>query len=171
MFLQQVQGVFDVVVDKIGVDVLFFFNYDQNCVMSQFDGQVGLMCVVVVMLFILFGYLYVYYGEELGMCGVKLDFDLCELMCWECFICVSGEVSWKVFIVYDGVEVLVQVELVDLVLLFNCYCSLIDWCCEISVLCDGMLYVWLVGNCYVVVWCLDDVDSYVLVLYNLFVQL
>lgn len=169
-FLQQAQGAFDAAAGKAGVDAPFLSNHDQNRVMSQLDGQAGPMRVAAAMLLTLPGHPYVYYGEELGMRGVKPDPDLREPMRWERSTRASGEASWKASTAHDGAEVSVQAELADPSSLLNHYRSLIDWRREISALRDGTLHAWPAGNGHVAAWRLDDADSHVLVLHNLSAQ-
>ena len=169
-FLQQAQGAFDAAAGKAGVDAPFLSNHDQNRVMSQLDGQTGPMRVAAAMLLTLPGHPYVYYGEELGMRGVKPDPDLREPMRWERSTRASGEASWKASTARDGAAVSVQAELADPSSLLNHYRSLIDWRREISALRDGTLHAWPAGNGHVAAWRLDDADSHVLVLHNLSAQ-
>ena len=169
-FLQQAQGAFDAAAGKTGVDAPFLSNHDQNRVMSQLDGQAGPMRVAAAMLLTLPGHPYVYYGEELGMRGIKPDPDLREPMRWERSTRASGEANWKASTAHDGAEISVQAELADPSSLLNHYRSLINWRREISALRDGTLHAWPAGNRHVAAWRLDDADSHVLVLHNLSAQ-
>jgi alpha-amylase len=60
----------------------FLTNHDQDRVMSQVRGEVGNAKVAATMLLTLPGVPFIYYGEEIGMTGVKPDEDIRRPMQW-----------------------------------------------------------------------------------------
>jgi glycosidase len=64
-------------------DAVFLSNHDQNRVMSQLGGHVGKAKAAAALLLTMPGKPYVYYGEEIGMEGVKPDENLRRPMPWE----------------------------------------------------------------------------------------
>ena len=166
-FLQQAQTAFNAAAGTPGVDAPFLSNHDQDRVMSQLDGHAGPMRVAAAMLLTLPGHPYVYYGEELGMRGVKPDPDLREPMRWERSERSSGETTWKASTARDGAAVSVQAELADPDSLLARYRTLIHWRAQIPALRDGALTAFASGNAHVVGWQLQDAASRVLVLHNL----
>jgi alpha-amylase len=150
-----------------GIDAPFLSNHDQNRVMSQLRGDAGHMRVAAAMLLTLPGQPFVYYGEELGMCGVKPDPDLREPMRWERSAHGTGETTWKRSSTHDGTEVSVQAELADQGSLLHRYVTLIHWRSEISALRDGAIAAYPIADAHVAAWRLDDANSHVLVVHNL----
>ena len=63
--------------------------------MSQLDGNAAHMRVAAAMLLTLPGHPFIYYGEELGMRGVKPDPDLREPMRWERAARAPARPRWK----------------------------------------------------------------------------
>jgi glycosidase len=150
-----------------GVDAPFLSNHDQNRVMSQLDGNAAHMRVAAALLLTLPGHPFVYYGEELGMRGVKPDPDLREPMRWERSEHTAGEATWKTSTAHDGPEVSVQAELADHDSLLHRYLTLIRWREEIGALRDGAVHAYAVADDHVAAWRLDDAQGHVLVLHNL----
>jgi alpha-amylase len=60
----------------------FLTNHDQNRVMSVFNGDIGKAKVAATLLLTSPGTPFIYYGEEIGMVGVKPDEDLRVPMQW-----------------------------------------------------------------------------------------
>lgn len=149
---------------KAGVDAPFLSNHDQERVMSQLGGNLQHMRMAAAMLLTLPGQPFVYYGEELGMRGVKPDPNLREPMRWGRS---GGETTWKASTAHDGAGVSVQAELADPASLLQHYRSLIRWRSEIGALRDGVLHAWPTTNTRIAAWQLQDASSHVLVLHNL----
>lgn len=150
-----------------GVDAPFLSNHDQNRVMSQLDGDINHMRVAAAMLLTLPGHPFVYYGEELGMRGVKPDPDLREPMHWERSAHAAGEATWKQSSSHDGAAVSVQAERADQHSLLQRYRTLIHWRSDISALRDGAIGAYPVADAHIAAWRLDDANSHVLVVHNL----
>ncbi len=64
------------------VDATFLKNHDQNRILSELDGDEIKMRVAAAILFTLPGTPYVYYGEEIGMKGMKPDEHIREPFIW-----------------------------------------------------------------------------------------
>jgi glycosidase len=60
----------------------FLTNHDQNRAMSQFNGNEGIAKVAATMVLTSTGVPFIYYGEEIGMTGVKPDEDIRRPMQW-----------------------------------------------------------------------------------------
>lgn len=65
------------------VDATFLSNHDQNRVMSVFEGDRAKAQLAAAMLLTLPGSPYLYYGEEIGMTGMKPDPNIREPFLWE----------------------------------------------------------------------------------------
>lgn len=65
------------------IDATFLSNHDQNRVMSQLQGNVDHAKTAAALLLTLPGRAFVYYGEEIGMQGVKPDENLRRPMDWD----------------------------------------------------------------------------------------
>jgi alpha-amylase len=165
--LQQRYAAFAATAGQPGADAPFLSNHDQNRVMSQLDGNLQHMRVAAALLLTLPGHPFVYYGEELGMRGVKPDPDLREPIRWERSAHGVGETTWKRSSTHDGAGVSVQAELADQDSLLHRYRTLIHWRSEISALRDGTIAAYPVADAHVAAWRLDDAGSHVLVVHNL----
>ncbi|HEX5306446.1 MAG TPA: alpha-amylase family glycosyl hydrolase, partial [Dyella sp.] len=165
--LQQRYAAFAAAAGQPGSNAPFLSNHDQNRVISQLDGDGAHMRTAAAMLLTLPGHPFVYYGEELGMRGVKPDPDLREPMRWERSARAAGETRWKPSTSPDGADVSVQAELADPDSLLARYRTLIHWREQIPALRDGALTAFASGNAHVVGWQLQDASSRVLVLHNL----
>ncbi|MEP7186344.1 MAG: alpha-amylase family glycosyl hydrolase, partial [Rhodanobacter sp.] len=166
-FLQHANTAFAAAAGHPAVDAPFLSNHDQDRVMSQLDGDAAHMRVAAAMLLTLPGRPFMYYGEELGMHGVKPDPDIREPMRWERSAHGIGETTWKQSSTDGGPEVSVQAELADQDSLLQRYLTLIHWRKEISALRDGAITAYPLADAHVVAWRLDDATSHVLVVHNL----
>ncbi len=76
----------------------FITNHDQNRVMSQLDGDVGKAKIAASLLLTSPGIPFIYYGEEIGMMGVKPDEDIRRPMQW-CSdgpgVCFTNGTPWR----------------------------------------------------------------------------
>lgn len=72
----------DTAVFKTGQFGVFLTNHDQNRVMSQFNGDRQKAKAAAVLLLTSPGVPFIYYGEEIGMSGVKPDEDIRTPMQW-----------------------------------------------------------------------------------------
>lgn len=69
-------------VDPAFVDATFLTNHDQNRIMSEVAGNTGKAKVAAALLLTLPGSPFLYYGEELGMTGMKPDEYIREPFLW-----------------------------------------------------------------------------------------
>jgi glycosidase len=77
------------------VDATFLTNHDQNRIMSQLDDDPQKMRIAAGILFTLPGTPYVYYGEEIGMKGVKPDEQIREPFIWASAKADPMQTSWE----------------------------------------------------------------------------
>ncbi|HNP95527.1 MAG TPA: alpha-amylase family glycosyl hydrolase [Cyclobacteriaceae bacterium] len=76
------------------LDATFLTNHDQNRIMSVLGNDPKKMRVAVALLMTLPGTPYIYYGEELGMLGMKPDEHIREPFVWDKGNAVAGQASW-----------------------------------------------------------------------------
>ncbi|MCW8808630.1 MAG: alpha-amylase family glycosyl hydrolase [Rhodanobacter sp.] len=150
-----------------GVDAPFLSNHDQDRVMSQLDGNSRHMRMAAAILLTLPGHPFVYYGEELGLRGVKPDPDLREAMRWRRTTDAPGETHWKKLSANRGRDLSVAAQEADTDSLLHFYRTLIRWRSGIPALRDGRIQFHPVGNDRLLAYELDDAGSHVLVVHNL----
>lgn len=150
---------------KSGMDAPFLSNHDQNRVMSQLDGNPQHMRMAAAMLLTLPGQPFLYYGEELGLRGVKPDPDLRTPMRWNRSTRAPGETTWRT--AHDAAAVSVETEQADPDSLLHFYTTLIHWRSEIGALRDGAIQPHAAANAHLVAYALSDANSRVLVVHNL----
>ncbi|WP_379151748.1 alpha-amylase family glycosyl hydrolase [Paenibacillus sp. sgz5001063] len=76
-------------------DAIFLTNHDQNRVMSQLQDQPQHAKMAASMLLTLPGNPFIYYGEEIGMLGVKPDEGIREPMRWTAGQPSGGQTTWE----------------------------------------------------------------------------
>lgn len=76
-------------------DAIFLTNHDQNRVMSQLANQPQHAKMAAAMLLTLPGNPFIYYGEEIGLLGVKPDEGIREPMRWSADGLGGGQTSWE----------------------------------------------------------------------------
>jgi len=76
-------------------DATFLTNHDQNRVMSQLEGNTSHAKMAAAMLLTLPGNPFIYYGEEIGMFGVKPDEGIREPMGWYAEGSRTGQTTWE----------------------------------------------------------------------------
>ncbi|THF78795.1 alpha-amylase family glycosyl hydrolase [Cohnella fermenti] len=114
------------------VDAPFLSNHDQTRVMSALSGNVDHAKTAAAMLLTMPGNAFVYYGEELGMSGMKPDENIREPFPWTRepggSAAESGETSWEAS-KYRSADGSVSVEAEDGAAgsLLERYRLLIDW--------------------------------------------
>ena len=77
------------------LDATFLSNHDQNRILSQLDDNIQKMRIAAGILFTLPGTPYVYYGEEIGMKGVKPDEYIREPFIWAESNTDAMQTSWE----------------------------------------------------------------------------
>lgn len=165
--LSGIDAAYRAVAGRHGVDAPFLSNHDQDRVMSQLNNNPQHMRMAAALLLTLPGHPFIYYGEELGMRGVKPDPDIREPMRWSRDAGAPGETTWKTFTAHDGPEISVQAEQADPHSLLNFYRRLIHWRTQISALRDGAVHTYPTANPHIAAYRLDDARSHVLVVHNL----
>ena len=80
-FLHETQSAYNAVNDQF-IDALILSNHDQNRIGSLLKGDVNKLKVAANLLLTLPGNPYLYYGEEIGMLGLKPDEHLREPFIW-----------------------------------------------------------------------------------------
>ena len=165
--LSGIDAAYRAVSGRDGVDAPFLSNHDQDRVMSQLDGNAQHMRMAAALLLTLPGHPFIYYGEELGMRGVKPDPDIREPMRWNRAADAPGEATWKASTAHDGPAVSVQAEQANPHSLLNYYSMLIHWRTELSALRDGAVSAYPIANPHVAAYRLDDAHSHLLVVHNL----
>lgn len=105
----------------------FITNHDQNRVLSVFNGNVGKAKVAATMLLTSPGTPFIYYGEEIGMSGVKPDEDIRLPMQWDATdnAGFSSALAWRAPNA-DYIQVNVAAQKDDPESLFNYYRKLLD---------------------------------------------
>ena len=152
---------------KHGVDAPFLSNHDQERVMSQLDGNAQHMRMAAAILLTLPGHPFIYYGEELGLRGVKPDPDLREAMRWQQATDAPGETHWKALSANQSGAVSVTAEQADPDSLLNLYRRLIGWRSEIPMLRDGLVQAYQMPEKQLLAYTLADSKGRVLVVHNL----
>ena len=165
--LSGIDAAYRAVSGRDGVDAPFLSNHDQDRVMSQLGGNAQHMRMAAALLLTLPGHPFIYYGEELGMHGVKPDPDIREPMRWNRAADAPGETTWKASTSHDGPAVSVQAEQADPHSLLHYYTMLIHWRSELSALRDGAVSAYPIANPQVAAYRLDDAYSHLLVVHNL----
>ena len=77
------------------INATFLSNHDQNRVASMLDGDAGKVKLAASILLTLPGSPYLYYGEELGMLGMKPDERIREPFPWEPLAQDQGRTTWQ----------------------------------------------------------------------------
>ena len=119
------------------VDSPFLSNHDQDRVIDQLHGNPNHMRMAAAQLLTLPGHPFVYYGEEIGMHGVKPDPHIREPMRWNRSLSAPGETYWENARVNDAPGLSVAAERTDPHSLLNLYRTLIHWRIELPALRDG----------------------------------
>ncbi|XEC94643.1 alpha-amylase family glycosyl hydrolase [Paenibacillus tarimensis] len=121
------------------VDAPFLTNHDQNRVMSGLRGDVGAAKMAAAMLLTLPGRPFIYYGEEIGLQGVKPDEELREPMKWVGEGAESPvQTSWRIPRHQADTPSVAEQDS-DPDSLLNHYRKLIRWRSSLKVLVDGAI--------------------------------
>ena len=93
-FLAYTHGAFSNVNSQF-IDALILSNHDQNRIGSLLKGNVNQLKVAANLLLTLPGLPYLYYGEEIGMLGLKPDENLREPFLWDIRARDKQRTSWR----------------------------------------------------------------------------
>ncbi len=121
------------------VDSPFIGNHDRNRVLDQLHGNMRHMRMAAAMLLTLPGDPFVYYGEEIGMHGVKPDPSIREPMRWDRNPHQAGETWWEPAADNASPNLSVAAERADPQSLLYFYRRLIHWRSELPALRDGAI--------------------------------
>nr|WP_240927637.1 alpha-amylase family glycosyl hydrolase [Paenibacillus thiaminolyticus] len=152
--------------DGAFVDAPFLTNHDQNRVMSELDGHGERAKMAASLLLTMPGTPYIYYGEEIGMRGVKPDEQIREPMLWSSDSKAAGQTRWQPPKHADGV-VPVEVQLKDPSSLLRHYQTMIAWRNEEPLLADGAILPYAGVPNEVLAFIRLNENDQVLVLHNL----
>jgi alpha-amylase len=119
------------------VDSPFIGNHDRDRVIDQLDGNMSHMRMAAAMLLTLPGNPFVYYGEEIGMHGVKPDPRIREPMRWDRNPHAPGETRWEGAPDNTSPSLSVEAERAAPHSLLYLYRRLIHWRIELPALRDG----------------------------------
>ncbi|MFD0672990.1 alpha-amylase family glycosyl hydrolase [Cohnella sp. GCM10027633] len=149
------------------VDAVFLSNHDQNRVMSALKGNVDHARTAAAMLLTLPGNAFIYYGEELGMTGVKPDERLREPFPWTIAPGDPAETTWEAATGRGDGQVSVEAEDETPRSLLNHYRTLISWRAQYAALRGGTIGSYETDNDAIVSYVRSDADQTLLVLHNL----
>lgn len=119
------------------VDSPFIGNHDRDRVLDQLHGNMSHMRMAAAMLLTMPGDPFVYYGEEIGMHGVKPDPSLREPMRWDRSPHQAGEATWEPAPDDASPDLSVAAERADPQSLLRFYRRLIHWRSDLPALRDG----------------------------------
>ncbi|WP_261302327.1 alpha-amylase family glycosyl hydrolase [Paenibacillus andongensis] len=129
------------------IDAPFLSNHDQNRVMSELKGNMDHAKMAAAILLTLPGNPFIYYGEEIGMKGVKPDEYLREPMIWnEDGKSGSGQTTWEASRYNKDDAPSVEIQLKDTNSLLNHYKKMIQWRNEEDALRNGGIGKYMTGN-------------------------
>lgn len=165
--LVHIQDVYRAAAGRTVKDAPFLGNHDRDRVMSDLHGNLDHMKVAAALLLTLPGHPFVYYGEEIGMRGVKPDPSDREPMRWDRSRSAPGETTWEVSPIPASEDVSVAAEQGDPHSLLTRYRELIHWRMDIAPLRDGVIADYPTADAALAAWRLTDASGSVLVVHNL----
>ena len=146
----------------------FLRNHDQPRTISEFGGSVAKARVAATLLFMLPGFPFVYYGEELGMSGIKPDQRIRTPMAWNTTTSHAGFTSgtpWEAMQA-DSLSANVAALNADAGSLLNTYRTLIHLRASNAAIATGVLLPVATNNASVVAFLRVQGDERVLVVVN-----
>ncbi|GGH37484.1 alpha-amylase family glycosyl hydrolase [Paenibacillus segetis] len=150
------------------VDATFLTNHDINRAMSQLDGNIDHAKMAASLLLTLPGNPFIYYGEEVGMLGVKPDEAIREPMVWSKDANAPGQATWELSVNNQGkARTSVEEQLTDPNSLLSHYRQLISWKSSIPALRDGGIREYTVDNSSITAYIRQSDQDTVLVVHNL----
>ncbi len=149
------------------VDSPFIGNHDRDRVLDQLRGNMSHMRMAAAMLLTLPGDPFVYYGEEIGMHGIKPDESIREPMRWDRDPRQAGETWWEPAPDNASSHLSVAAERADRRSLLNFYRRLIHWRIELPALGDGTIASYPVDGGAISAYTRADDAQRLLVIHNL----
>ncbi|MDQ0089372.1 glycosidase [Paenibacillus anaericanus] len=150
------------------VDATFLTNHDLNRVMSQLEGNKEHAKMAASLLLTLPGNPFIYYGEEIGMLGVKPDEGIREPMVWFTDDSAAGQTTWQASINNHGTaRSSVEEQLSDPDSLLSHYRQIIRWKSSIPALRDGGIQEYTTDNASLAAYIRQSDEETVLVVHNL----
>ncbi len=150
------------------VDAPFLTNHDQNRTMSELGGNVDHAKMAAALLLTLPGNPFLYYGEEIGMKGMKPDEAIREPLPWYASGTGAGQTNWETSR-YNTTpaEVSVEAQEADPNSLLSHYKKLIAWRNELPALRDGGIQDQSTDNPAVAAYVRATSEERVVVVHNL----
>ena len=149
------------------VDSPFIGNHDRDRVLDQLRGNMNHMRMAAAMLLTMPGDPFVYYGEEIGMHGVKPDQRIREPMRWDRNTHQAGETWWESASDNDSPGLSVAAERSDPHSLLSFYRRLIHWRIDLPALRDGAIASYPVDGGAISAYTRVDEAQRLLVVHNL----
>ncbi|MEK4142885.1 alpha-amylase family glycosyl hydrolase [Paenibacillus sp. FSL L8-0333] len=166
--LERTYNLYSKISESHFTDAIFLTNHDQNRVMSQLDGNLDHAKMAAALLLTLPGNPFIYYGEEIGMLGVKPDEGIREPMRWMTADQGEGQTTWEVGSNNaDDVSINVESQTNDSSSLLKRYRELIALRNEVPALRDGGIRDYTSGNIGVMAYERITTKDQVLVVHNL----
>ncbi len=148
------------------VDAPFLSNHDQTRVMSAVGGDIGQAKLAASLLLTMPGNAFVYYGEELGVAGLKPDEKLREPFPWTRKGGSPEETTWQSSS-YRTEEASVEAQEAASDSLLNHYRRLISWRAQHAALREGTIASYDAGSDYVTAYVRASGDEQLLVMHNM----
>ena len=149
------------------VDAPFIGNHDRDRVIDQLGGNMSHMRMAAALLLTMPGNPFVYYGEEIGMHGVKPDPRIREPMRWERDPAQPGQTRWEPALDNASPALSVAAQRVDSQSLLNFYQRLIHWRAELPALRDGDIAAYPADGGAISAYTRSGHGSRLLVIHNL----
>ncbi|WEK55286.1 MAG: alpha-amylase family glycosyl hydrolase [Candidatus Cohnella colombiensis] len=149
------------------IDAPFLSNHDQTRVMSAVKGNVNHAKTAAALLLTMPGKAFIYYGEELGMSGIKPDERLREPFPWSRDGGSIMETTWEPSMYRGDGEVSVQAEDESPDSLLNRYRQLISWRKQEVALRSGKIATYDSDNGSVLTYIRSADEQQLLVAHNL----
>jgi glycosidase len=149
------------------VDSPFIGNHDRDRVLDQLNGNMSHMRMAAAMLLTLPGDPFVYYGEEIGMHGLKPDPSIREPMRWDRSPKEPGEANWEPAPDNASPGLSVAAERADPQSLLSFYRRLIHWRSALPALRDGDIAPYPADGSAISAYTRADRAQRLLVIHNL----
>lgn len=148
------------------LDAPFLTNHDQNRVMSEMAGNADHAKMAAAILLTLPGNPFIYYGEEIGMTGMKPDERIREPMIWS-DAKDAGQTTWEPFFYNKDAKIAVSKQLQNPNSLLQYYKQLITWRNDLPALHNGDIASYKLENASVLAYQRVTSQEKVLVVHNL----